>query len=904
MSSEPPEEPQYRNEPSILSPASPRPIHFPTPTNIPVLEMQHDIGFNQTEPHMTDPATRNTDVRPNMWRDPNDPEEEQPEHQQHTSEMPDAAVEHVTPYSTGAGDVTAMEMDTQEDGGVAASAEQQAHSTEPASTDAAEALNHSTTQEPEPTQFSTSTNSANDQASVRDGFPPPTHNATEPSSDPSVPTADATSAPITQESVLPSDAQTQPGETAAQAFNPSSVDVQALLDTLQNAPSNAHDAATSAAPPQDGMTAPTTESPSVANQTQQAVPSLSSPVSANALGAPASGLPPRPPPQEQPLINPNYVHSQHIRDYHPHAANPAFHPHTKSSSQGHAADPPGRNYVPPVLSPTSANAGTPAQSIQSATYSATAPTHGNGQAATYPSHAPFAGSPGVNSAYSGAPQYGHTGTLARPEDFTTSRHEFSRHEDRPWDAEVQRKYDQFIEEERAYVSEGRWEQFPNGARLFVGNLSSEKVTKRDIFHVFHPYGELAQISIKQAYGFVQFLRTEDCMKALHAEQGTQIRDKRIHLEVSKPQKNRPQQGTQRRSRSPPDLGRGRPGQSVDRYVSGGRGINRRDDYRPGGQQPFSPRGYNDRYDDRYRARSRSPGFDRGGGGRYRSRSPPSQEQDQLPLPRRAPRDVPDVQIIVIGSLDRDFIAWVESAFNSRSVRAEVLLLSPRLPEEAVIRRQIVEGVAAVVKLVRQNQNTGKIGLQIFDRSKGASNVAFEEYDGLDPQIAVELVLRAKTTKAAPAPQQGYGGGYGAQQQQRYGGYNAPAPAYGDRQGPPPQHPTGLPPGYAPQPPMPQGPQPGVPPNLQNLITNLDQNNLQNLLSAMNTPQSAANAANPYSANAQASAVQALQQNPAVAGYLQQQQQQQQGGQSAGGAGQQVNMQDILARLGSGGGYQR
>jgi len=63
--------------------------------------------------------------------------------------------------------------------------------------------------------------------------------------------------------------------------------------------------------------------------------------------------------------------------------------------------------------------------------------------------------------------------------------------------------------------------------LVAGNLSSEKVTKRDIFHVFHPYGDLAQISIKQAYGFVQFLRNEDCSKALEGEQGTQIREKRI-----------------------------------------------------------------------------------------------------------------------------------------------------------------------------------------------------------------------------------------------------------------------------------------------------------------------------------------------------------------------------------------
>lgn len=63
--------------------------------------------------------------------------------------------------------------------------------------------------------------------------------------------------------------------------------------------------------------------------------------------------------------------------------------------------------------------------------------------------------------------------------------------------------------------------------LATGNLSSEKVTKRDIFHVFHTYGDLAQISIKQAYGFVQFLRTEDCVRALESEQGTQIRDKKI-----------------------------------------------------------------------------------------------------------------------------------------------------------------------------------------------------------------------------------------------------------------------------------------------------------------------------------------------------------------------------------------
>lgn len=60
-----------------------------------------------------------------------------------------------------------------------------------------------------------------------------------------------------------------------------------------------------------------------------------------------------------------------------------------------------------------------------------------------------------------------------------------------------------------------------------GNLPSEKVTKRDIFYVFFKYGKLAQISIKQAYGFVQYLDAGACHMALDAEQGVAIRGRKI-----------------------------------------------------------------------------------------------------------------------------------------------------------------------------------------------------------------------------------------------------------------------------------------------------------------------------------------------------------------------------------------
>lgn len=38
----------------------------------------------------------------------------------------------------------------------------------------------------------------------------------------------------------------------------------------------------------------------------------------------------------------------------------------------------------------------------------------------------------------------------------------------PWEKETQRKYDQFLDEERQYVLEGNWDRFPMGSRLFIG----------------------------------------------------------------------------------------------------------------------------------------------------------------------------------------------------------------------------------------------------------------------------------------------------------------------------------------------------------------------------------------------------------------------------------------------------
>ena len=68
---------------------------------------------------------------------------------------------------------------------------------------------------------------------------------------------------------------------------------------------------------------------------------------------------------------------------------------------------------------------------------------------------------------------------------------------------------------------------------------------------------------------------------------------------------------------------------------------------------------------------------------------------------------------------------VERAFEARGVKSDVLILSARLSEAAVVRRQIIEGVHAVMKLDRVSQMTQLFNLSIFNRSAGADNVSFE-----------------------------------------------------------------------------------------------------------------------------------------------------------------------------------
>ncbi|KAF3005127.1 hypothetical protein E8E13_010277 [Curvularia kusanoi] len=508
----------------------------------------------------------------------------------------------------------------------------------------------------------------------------------------------------------------------------------------------------------DSLTPSANHAPSGNYASQFSAQSAQGSASASAsLPQPASNLPPRPPAQEKPVTHPNYDPSDDIRSYHPGSQMP-------SNTQQRSGQPQTTGV-------------------------------GGQQASAGGAHMSLA--PGAGQA-----QLQRSSSPGDDEDIR-------------WGPETNRLYEAFLDQERKFVTEGQWDQFPMGSRLFIGNLPTEKVTKRDIFHRFYRHGRLAQISIKQAYGFVQFLDAESCRRALDTEQGQAVRGRKMHLEISKPQRNTKKaeppanNGVRRRSRSP-DYNRGGTGPARDGRYGGpqnsmsprdrDRRFRDRDDYRP--MRSPSPRGPSRGIRSRDRSRDRSP-------------SPRRDPDDDLALPRRAPHEVPDIQVLVLNeSIPRDFVRYVEDTFRQQNLRINVLIMSPRLPEAAVVRRQIIEGVLAIVRLDTGSLTKGKVNVQVFDRRGGAGNIQFNEYADLDLITAAMLINNAKQTAQAAQP---------------------PAPAYGYN------------------PPMPQYPPPtanpfqaaqAAQPNISNIIGSLDPNTITQLLGAMSQQNNVAQNAQP------------------------------------------------------------
>ena len=352
-----------------------------------------DVGFNQAEPHMSNAAMHNTELRPGAWRDPAEQNNDAP-----------------SPFSTGGDD----EMQQAE--GTAQSGNDTSHSTETAANGA----------EAQSTTISNGiSHNANSHVQVEIKSDAPSANEVS-SQDASTITAEPTqsSNALQSHEMKSEQSQSKPASGA--------VNIQALLDQLSGsvAPS------ASATPANNGPPATIAQLP--LRSQADASSSLA------AVAASPSGLPPRPPPQDQPLINSAYAHSQHIRDYHPHASTPAVHAQSHSNSAGNVASPQSHNIVPPV-------GAHPQQALQ-------------GQGGYQSQHTPVSANFPVSTPVPQSQQF----SPGRAISAMGGESPLAGTEDRPWTADTQRKYDYFMNEERRYVNEARWDQFPSGSRLFVG----------------------------------------------------------------------------------------------------------------------------------------------------------------------------------------------------------------------------------------------------------------------------------------------------------------------------------------------------------------------------------------------------------------------------------------------------
>lgn len=369
-------------------------------------------------------------------------------------------------------------------------------------------------------------------------------------------------------------------------------------------------------------------------------------------------------------------------------------------------------------------------------------------------------------------------------------------------------YERFLENERDIVQNARWDQFPSGSRMFIGNLPSERIEKKHIFRIFYPYGRLAQISIKQAYGFVQFYKREECEAAIRGQQGMVLTGRKVHLEVSKPQKGREEgigRGGKRnrsplggRDRSPPPGkgGRGR-ARGAGRYEDYDRGRVRARDSPPAGGR-YHKDGYGAGYS------------------RSRSRSPPAARYGSPP-PRRGPSEPPEVALLVRDDPDKNYIYHVEDMFEDRRIRTDTIFVSPRASVPELTKQLVLDGVLAVCFLSRALQDRRKVSMQTFQRNPtdpGAIKwdgmspfinfTDWLEYNEIDIPVAVDLVAAIKRPPQI------------ALQHPPFTGYPAPTPYAA----PLPIQPV--------QQPLPAG----VNPNLASIIGNMNPSALQQVFGAL------------------------------------------------------------------------
>ena len=218
-----------------------------------------------------------------------------------------------------------------------------------------------------------------------------------------------------------------PGHNPQDDVEDEGVNYQALLDNLT--PSNAF-------PPSHETAAAAANSAVASSQTPNNVPTLIS-----SLPIPA-GLPARPPPQEKPAIHSNANADEDLRSYHNPTAQASNTPTIVANAAGqypaNPIYPPQNGPAPNGMSPP------PLATFQQNPLNTAQPPSNNVAAQQFHKDA----NGGISA------QQGHNYT-DRDAGSTSI-------------PDMERAYQEFLHEEAKYTTQGQWERFPPGSRLFIG----------------------------------------------------------------------------------------------------------------------------------------------------------------------------------------------------------------------------------------------------------------------------------------------------------------------------------------------------------------------------------------------------------------------------------------------------
>ena len=429
-SSPPPDEPRFYAR--SATPESPRPIHIPEPSTIPVLENQIDPLFNLMTTHLPAPhASRNMTAM---------------DHEMAQLAAAEQASQSVPTGSSGEsidaqvlnGTHNAVNSNGEIQANIKAEEVPQTGLDKSSST----IVDQHTSSLTE--QLSASLATFDESSSSRSGLQPNILNpspAPDSTQSPDAPPPENPQASMISERTTATDKPveisggSEEEDKSEEAAN-AGVNYQALLDNIISS---------NAAPQMRTAEA-------AGNENSDAdVPTPSSAIPPQASLASSAGLPPRPPPQERPAIHPNYAPTDDIRSFH--------YPHiTPSSAQSSQ----------PAQSPTVSNSFRPSQFPSNLSSPAIAGTGSNGLPP--PPMASFQ-QPSTPQESKDEPGRAVQQPARLSDANATSPGKpvpGSREDEAPWPAEIQRKYNQFLRDEEVYTSEGTWDKFPQGSRLFVG----------------------------------------------------------------------------------------------------------------------------------------------------------------------------------------------------------------------------------------------------------------------------------------------------------------------------------------------------------------------------------------------------------------------------------------------------